>query len=307
MQQEYQKRRIELQRCVTDHCRMTWEEWIRVEETKRALCAMFIYSDLLYVTFNITPGFVTERDLLIEVPDPEGLWTAQTAEEWEELRRPSISTPRHTIQGILKSMIQIPTDNQPATERHRMSGFTALVIMHAVNIHLWHLSQLSQSLRPFFFGIWPQESLQTALLHAAISILERCQAALLAGSSKDSKFAWDDPGNVMLFNCNAVLRSAYSRLLPPSHNFNRLALLTDDRDVIMGEVERYVDKRLERTMFVTRAAQKAYEGFLIPMTIGNLLVSKTAALHWSVDQAVAGWDSGMLASLAFDNLNEVKC
>ncbi|RMJ23697.1 hypothetical protein PHISP_05428 [Aspergillus sp. HF37] len=59
----------------------------------------------------------------------------------------------------------------------------------------------------------------------------------------------------------------------------------------MGEIERYVDIRLERTVFVTKAAQKAYEGFLIPVTIGNLLVSKTAALHWSVDQAVAGWDS----------------
>lgn len=281
---------------------MTWEEWIRLEETKRALCAMFVLSDLIYVTFNITPGFVTERDLLIEVPDPEGLWAAQTAEDWEEVRRPYINSPRHTIQGILTRMIQIPTDNQAVTERYYMSGFTALVIMHAVNIHLWHLNQLSQSVRPFSFGIWPHESLQTALLHAAVSTLERCQAALLSESPKDSKFAWDDPRNVMLFNCNAVLRSAYSRLLPPSHNFNRLSLLTDDRDIIMGEVERYVDIRLERTVFVTKAAQKAYEGFLIPVTIGNLLVSKTAALHWSVDQAVAGWDSGMLAPLAFENL-----
>jgi hypothetical protein len=103
-QQEYQRKKTELQHYVIDHRRMTWDEWIRLEETKRALCAMFVLSDLMCVTFNITPGFVTERDLLIEVPDPEDLWAAQTAEDWEEVRRPYINSPRHTIQGILTRM-----------------------------------------------------------------------------------------------------------------------------------------------------------------------------------------------------------
>ncbi|KAF9891621.1 hypothetical protein FE257_003632 [Aspergillus nanangensis] len=300
---EYQWRRMEIQDTGANRNNMTWKEWIKFEETKRALCAMFIFSDLMLITFNMTPGFVIDRDLLIDAPDDEDLWTAQTAEQWEELRKSaSRSSQRHTIQSIMERMVQVPQTEQNSTEPFQLSGFTALTIMHAVNVYLWHLNQFAVSIGRFSLGMWPHENLRTALLHAATSALDRCQAALLVGRSEECKFGWDDPANVMIFNCGAVLRSAYSRLLPPSHSFNRLTLLTDDQEVINKAVRTYASSRLERTVFVTKAAQKAYEGFQTPVTIGHLFVSKTAALHWSVEQAVVGWDSALLLTKWLHNL-----
>ncbi|KAJ9488598.1 hypothetical protein VN97_g4694 [Penicillium thymicola] len=293
MMLEYQWRRIDLQNLATNRKTMTWSDWINFEETKRALCAMFILSDSFMITFNITPGFVIDRDLMIEAPDSNELWAAKTAEEWEELQRSHPNSPQHTIQSILECMIRAP-ETPPNNEPYSISGFTALVVMHAINIYLWHLNQLAQTVSRFSLGIWPHENLRTTLLRAAISTLERTEAALQAGRSDDYKVAWDDQEHTLIFNCSAVLRAGYSRLLPPSHSFNRLALLVDDHDVLSRAVKAYVNTPLERNEFVTKAANKAYEGFKGPVTIGATLVSKTAAFSWSIEHAVAGWDSALL-------------
>ncbi|CAG8909741.1 unnamed protein product [Penicillium egyptiacum] len=292
-QQEYQWRRIDLQNIATNRETMTWSDWINFEETKRALCAMFILSDSIMITFNITPGFVIDRDLMIEAPDDDELWAAKTAEEWEELQRSHPNNPQHTIQSILECMIRAPPTT-PNNKPCRICGFTALVVMHAINIYLWHLNQLAQSVSSFSLGIWPHENLRTTLLRAAMSTLERTEAALQAGRSDDYKLAWDDLEHVLVFNCSAVLRAGYSRLLPPSHSFNRLVLLVDDHDALSRAAKTYVNAPLERNEFVTEAARKAYEGFKAPVTIGATLVSKTAAFSWSLEQAVAGWDSALL-------------
>jgi hypothetical protein len=253
---------------------------------------MFIFSNLMLTTFNMTPGFVIDRDLIIEMPDHEELWAAESGDTWTALRQTLTDTPQHTMQSILECMIQPPATEQMTREPYRMSGFTALVVMHGVNIYLWHLNQLAQSVSRFSLRIWPHENLRGALLDAATSTLERCEAALQAERGKDYGPAWGEPEHLPIFNCEAFLRVAYSRLLPPSHAFNRLALLTDDRGVITRAVKTYTNERLERNIFVTKAARKAYEGFRAPVMIGGLLVSKTAAFSWSVEQAVAGWDSG---------------
>lgn len=139
--------------------------------------------------------------------------------------------------------------------------------------------------------------MRTALLHAASLTLERCQATLLAGKADDCKLGLQDPKQVYIFNCGAILRVAYLRLLPLSHSFNRLALLTKDQKLIIRAVKTYAKQPLERTFFVTAAAKMAYNGFLGPVKTGALLVSKTAALHWGVEQAIAGWDSGKYITL----------
>jgi hypothetical protein len=287
-----------LQNLATNRKTMTWSDWINFEQTKRALCVMFILSDSLMITFNMTPGFVIDRDLMIEAPASNELWAAKTSEEWEELQRSHPNSPQHTIQSILECMIRAPP-TPPNSEPYCISGFTALVVMHAINIYLWHLNQLAQTVSRFSLGIWPHENLRTTLLRAAISTLERTEAALQAGRSYDYKVAWDDPEHTLVFNCSAVLRAGYSRLLPPSHSFNRLALLVDDHEALSRAVKTYVTTPLERNEFVTKAASKAYEVFKGPVTIGATLVSKTAAFSWSIEHAVAGWDSGESCRLSF--------
>jgi hypothetical protein len=269
---------------------------------------MFIFSNLLLVTFNITPGYVIDRDLCIDIPDHEYLWTATSAEEWDRLRQSLPDTTPQTVQSAVEYMVQPPPeDDLQVREPHRMSGFTALVVMHAVNIYLWHLNQLSQSVSRVSLGIWPQENLRTALLHAASMTLERCQATLLAGKVDDNKLGLYDPNQAYIFNCGAMLRVAYSRLLPSSHSFNRLVLLANDENVVTRAVKVYARQPLERDKFITKAAKLACNGFLGPVTIGALLVSKTAALSWSVEQAIAGWDSGKTHFCDTSGWTQLRC
>ncbi|KAJ5936002.1 hypothetical protein N7454_005300 [Penicillium verhagenii] len=291
---EYQWRRNNLQMKKGKRGTMMWKEWIEFEETKRTLCAMFIFSDMLLITFDITPGFVVDRDLIIEIPDRESLWNATSAEKWEDLNHDLPDPPDQTIKNVVERITKIPRGNELVFEPCYMTGFSALVVMHAVDVYLWHLNKLVQPASCFPLGVWPHDDLRTTLLHSATLILERCQAMLLAGRGDEGKICLDNPGHNIVFNCEAVLRIAFSRLLPVGHSFNRLALLMNDRDDIMRAVQEYSTAPLERTNFVTKAAKMAYDGFLGPVTIGTLLVRKTAALDWSVDQAIAGWDSALL-------------
>lgn len=290
--QDYQWNRLSLQQTLSNPDKgMTWTEWIYCEETKRVLCAIFIVSNLLLIAFDITPGFACEQDLLIEVPSDEMTWAAETADQWEQMRKTRVRNTQ-TLQNVLETMIQVPSHDKEATETQPISSFTALVVMHATNIYMWHLNQLSQSVGPFSLNSWVHSNLRTALQHTAISALERCQASLLEGRSEDYKIAWDDPESTLIFNCAAMLRSASSRLLLPSMTFNKLSLLSNGQDLITNSILEYTNATLKRTVFMTKASQRAFEGFFVPVTIGHLLVSKTAALHWSVEQAMAGWDSG---------------
>jgi len=47
---------------------------------------------------------------------------------------------------------------------------------------------------------------------------------------------------------------------------------------------------------LTRAVSQAQKGFLTPIKAGYLLVRKTAALSWSVEHAIAGWDCALFVT-----------
>lgn len=278
---------------------MTWNEWVYCEETKRALCGIFIISNLLLIAFNVTPGFQIEQDLQIEVPSDEMLWAAETADQWEQLRKSQVRNTQ-TIQNVLEIMTQEPSEEKETAEPRPISSFTALVVMHAMNTYMWHLNQLSHCVGSFSLGSWLHTDIRTDLQQTALSALERCQASLLKGRSEDYKLSWDDPESTLLFNSAAMLRCASSRIFTPSMTFNKLTLISNDQELMRKSVSEYVHAPLKRSLFIIKASQKAFEGFFIPVTIGHLLVSKTAALHWSVEQAMAGWDSGKVFFLYFD-------
>ena len=271
---------------------MTWPEWILRESSKRLLCGLFVISNLLLVTYDVNPGFVITKDLMLETPDEERLWNARTEEQWRELRQSRLAMARKTIREVMVDMISGQPGDETPGEPYSVSGFTALVIMHAVNVHMWHMIQVIHSISRSPFGPLPNESLRTMLLSTASSAIARCQEAITQGRSEDQAFSWDDPEGPLLFNCQAMLRIASSRLLTNTGAFDRLTLLTGDTKKTKSAIASYVAAKQDRSPFFTKAVAKAYEGFLTPVKIGHLLVSKTAAFSWSVEHAVAGWDSG---------------
>lgn len=291
---DYRLRRASLMSNTKSDAQLTWEEWIKKESSKRLLCGIFIVSNLISVTYGVTPGFSHTQDLVFEMPDQEKLWDARSTDQWQELRESRVSVRQRTIRDAMVNMIFGKQNDEDAHPYH-VSSFTTLIIMHAVNIHMWNVLQFTQVFSRYTFDMMANESLKGMLLSTASSALARCHYALTHVHLEEDNFGstWDDAEGPLMFNCQALLRIACIRLFTNTSAFDRLTLLTDNSEEVTASVTTYVAATQHRSPLLTKAALKAYEGFLTPVKIGHLLVRKTAAFSWSVEHAVAGWDAAL--------------
>lgn len=174
---------------------------------------------------------------------------------------------------------------------YNISGFTMLVIMHAINTHMWNLLQYTQM---FNGGAVETAPLHHSLLSEALATLGKCSNIISrVRGDKDHTATWNESETPIMFNCQALLRIAYMRIVSTTGTFNRLTLLTDNPEDVTSAVRSYVEASTHKSPLLTKSALKAFEGFLAPIKIGHLLVRKTAALSWSVEHAVAGWDAAL--------------
>ncbi|CAK7207773.1 hypothetical protein SEUCBS139899_010586 [Sporothrix eucalyptigena] len=100
----------------------------------------------------------------------------------------------------------------------------------------------------------------------------------------------------LVFNSNAILRIAHARLFKADSTHNSIDLTNLHGKRTGSSIHVFVNSKMERGTFVLKAVEKAFEGLREPVRIGHLLVRKTAAFRWSVEQAVAGWDCALLVS-----------
>jgi hypothetical protein len=265
---------------------LVWEDWIGRESSKRLLCGMFIVSNLISTTFGINPGFSHTNDLDFEMLYEESLWNARSAQEWNQLKSPQ---PRVTIRETMAHMIfnEFPPElQQPFPVR--ISSFTRLLMMHAVNIHMWNLLQITRSASSKFHD---------TILRSAFSTLSRCEAlvSIAFGNDKPDNFLTATASDSLMFNSQALLRIAYIRLFSSTNSFDRLTLLSDNPQDIATAVQAYVIAPQKRDFNINlmQSVTKAFEMLLITVKIGYLLLRKTAALSWSIEHAIAGWDAAL--------------
>lgn len=244
---------------------------------------------MLVVTFDTTPFLSVTQDLDLDVPEPEQSWKASDPQQWElvSYSRRNIKLP--TIRDVLcHLMFNEPSYNAVVHDRNSWSGFATTVTMHAVNIHMWHVLQATQPYTGF--------STQNAALGQSMAVtideaLARCYSFLTTyRAEKDLSPDSDDGPEI--FNCQALLRSAYVRISTGAGGFDKVMLLSDNEDEITSRIRIFIQAPQGRNPFLTKAIGKAYMGLLVPITAGHLLVKKTAALTWSVEHAIAGWDCG---------------
>lgn len=283
----------------------SWEDWITRESHKRVLCATFILSNMLTVVYDTNPGLLTFEDLDFEVSSHERLWNAQSEQQWKELRELDGNTPSdNTLKDVMVDIMSSEQDESPKTpKKYQMSAFSALVVMHAVCTQMWSCDHFVRTLgcSPFnTIGNSSDGHLRALLRSRSISTLARCQRMLTLSDGNEDRGktktedepSWDHPDGPLLFNCQAALRIAYTRLFTPSKPFHRLVLITSNGCTIDEAARAYAACPQERSCLFAQAAAKAAQGFLTPVQIGHMLVRKTAALSWSVEHAVAGWDCG---------------
>ncbi|KAK0614822.1 Transcriptional regulator ADR1 [Lasiodiplodia hormozganensis] len=293
----------------------TWEDWVSEESGKRVLCGILILSNLISVAYGTSPWFSVGEDLQVELPAKDGLWDAKTAAQWTEAKSKAQEGSRQTVkEAMLDTLSQDQPDGTPEDDQTAW-GFAGLVIAHAANIHVWHLSQISQC---------PGGNNKSALLLDAASSIEKCQHALNHGRggngcSEDYRHPHhaappsDDAQTTssLVSNTNALLRIASTRLFgvgAAAPAFNRFALASDSDRVVSAAVDAYLRAPMDDDRnssngggksndFATKGARQACEGFMLPAKVGSpLLVRKTAAFGWSVEHAVAWWDASLFLS-----------
>ncbi|KAH8587007.1 hypothetical protein B0O99DRAFT_747902 [Bisporella sp. PMI_857] len=291
---EYRLRRASLARQGVEHKRLSWSEWTSRETVKRLLCGIFVLGSLLTVTYDTTPFLTVTQDLNIEIPEREIKWKAQTAEDWEHVAFTHHNNQLPTVRDVLAHLIfhRCPSSYRTlANDRTMWSGFAITVVMHAVNIHMWHIMQCTQSFTGF--PIEPSTIGHEMVLQIEQS-LARCYTLL---TTHQPDVETPEPGEgPQLFNCQALLRSAYVRIFTGAGSFDRLMLLSEDDDQIAYSIQNFVHSQQPRSPFLTKAVSKAYVGLLTPITAGYLLVRRTAALTWSVEHAIAAWDCALFVT-----------
>ena len=269
-----------------------WEDWISRESSKRLLHGMFIVSNLISVTYNIKPGFSTTEDLEFEALDDERLWNAKNAQEWREIKEAVISPRADTVRAIIAQAI-FEDWRQLGEELDDITGFTLVLVLHAVNVHIWNLFQTLDSVRQ------TQPSIYGLLIDSTFKMLTRCENIIRRKRDDASRRASSVEGP-LLFNCEALLQIAYTRLSSIFGSFDRLLLLSDNPKDVSAAVRGYIGAVQPRNPSVTKSVAKAYEGLEKSIKIGHLLLRKTAALSWSLEYAIAAWDASKEELLFFD-------
>jgi hypothetical protein len=255
-------------------------------------------SSMASLAYDIPPMFSITQDLDIELLDEEKLWEATNREDWTALQEQREYSPKFTVRNAFTHLTlgKENCSSYATTSPMRWTAFSTSMIMHAVNIYMWNLMQCSQSFGAFAVEDSTALALKTAMVSQIEATLARCYALLTADRPERERTS-DDPEGPLLFNCLALLRSAHIRVFTGADNFNRMVLLTGSAPEVTASVEAFISgNALERGPLMTRAVDKAYGAFLTPLKAGYLLVRKTAALTWSLEHPIAGWDCALLAT-----------
>ncbi|KAL1887401.1 hypothetical protein Sste5346_010242 [Sporothrix stenoceras] len=246
----------------------TWEEWIERESIKRLLCSIFIESNLLLILYDYVPGFDTSQDLDIEVLEQECLWNAPSAASWETIRQtviPCVKSIRDVVADMLSGS---PDGGNDVPEPYYVSAFTTLVAVHAINVHNWHVSQVSQTLMR---GTKTPGCMPGAMLQHSLDALARCHEVLRLSRHNGAEPMWDDPEGPLLFNCEAMLRGAYARLFSDVNLPQRFTILCGSARDKQAALREFVAARQERSSLVTSAVSHIIEAIMVPIKIGHLL------------------------------------
>lgn len=242
------------------------------------------------LVYDVPPGFGITQDLEIDLLEEEKLWNAVTAEDWRTLRDSGSPSPARTIRSVMGDMLAGKMNDSTENSLYYISGFTTLVIIHALNMYAWNLSQFSH------VYISPSSDLSgvasNTLLTNALTTVGRCREILQLARPEGVESLWNNPEGPLLLNCEAVLRVAYTRLFLSASMPEGLVLLLNFSEKNGQFLANFVAAPQERTPLMTEVMASMSEAFSVPSKAGYLLVQKTAAISWSVEHAIASWGCG---------------
>lgn len=257
----------------------------------RLLYAIFVLSNLLTTTYGLPPALSIVQDGRIEMPCDENLWDAPTDEKWQQRSSTHAHSASLTYSDAIARLMYGKEVEGVAESSWNWSPFAAVVLMHGVSVQLWHIMQCTQSFSMFAVDQSVHSTLKALVVAQTEAALARCHAHITHARS-DQEHTWNEAEGPLLFNCLALLRISYVHVFTGIGAADRMILLCEDASEVASSIREYLAAPQMRSQFTTKAVARAFEGFLVPMRAGALLIQKTAALTWSIEHAIAGWDCG---------------
>lgn len=276
-----------------------WFDWISKESSKRLLFGMFVISSLLTLTYNISPCISTTEELKIEMPADEHVWMATDEDEWKRAmateERPNMDVYTALTKVLFGKDFDLDSESQ-------WSAYAVTVLMHAVNVHMWHITQSTQSFISFSADAKEEEQMKALCTSQTEAALSRCYMILAHRRSSNGENSWDDVEGPLLFNGMSVLRSCYVRAFTGCGSFDRALLFSDDEQAAYTAARNYIKSDQVRTPFLSGAISQALDGLLSPLQMIHVLPEKETTIGWSVEHALAMWDTGKFVVYRIESL-----
>ncbi|KAA8912028.1 fungal-specific transcription factor domain-containing protein [Sphaerosporella brunnea] len=262
----------------------TWRDWVDIESFKRLCYGIFSLQAIISITFNLQPA-VCCSDLRLPLPAAEDLWEAVDANAWESNR--NILAPGLYFEEAMEYCFGANSQGDPSSPECGPTAFGGLILVYGLLLQQWQVTQCRQSLQ--LFGFTTPTISPFTIAQESEKLLGRLHKCLIYTHQNIGSTA----GGLLWFAAAGLLRQAYIRQFTQFDQASvrmRTIIRPDEASVDMEAVMRYVMGGIARCSAVTRAAEKATEALEMPIRAGHFMVCKTAALMWSVDHVIAGWD-----------------
>lgn len=287
------------------------KEWNRSNETlsRRTLYGVWHLSDFVASTFGIAPPLTIGHDGQLELPCSEALWQARNETEWKEARLTDLDHGRSATTTVREAFALLvggsDQESPPITDIAALqwSPFAVVSIMHILSTQLWHMNHGSlsgfTSAKPGS-PVAPESAEGEAQMSVAklFAVGRRCHDLIRAYSDDIEQGGNKNAGRQakdakwQLANAADVLRICYGRTMPALAHLDCDSLLRGGLGDVTLAIQEFVAVPLERNAEFTLAASMAYEGLCIPLRYGAHLFRKAGALNGSLENLIAGWDSG---------------
>ncbi|KAL2205518.1 hypothetical protein CC79DRAFT_1399653 [Sarocladium strictum] len=280
---------------------MSWPDWIEHESWNRALGAILILTTLSMVIYDVNPGLTVPRDLQIQPLATEELWSLLSPEQWQdEWLNQAEQRSQLGVRTLKEILADIMLGQSKSPGLYSVSSFSALVLVHAVVVHMWQRTQVSQALgKPWWSSAAAKSNdlVSAALLNSTMKSLARCELFIHGENGKGSQTEINLTDESSLsFSCGAVLNIAYTRLYRPLSAPVRFSLIDSDQSALHACVMSYVAEDLERGSQFLEVIAKSLTSLTLPAGAANMAARKAAPYHLGVEHAIAGWESALLVT-----------
>ncbi|KAH8807432.1 hypothetical protein F5884DRAFT_703514 [Xylogone sp. PMI_703] len=256
---------------------VTWEEWVRIETTKRTKLIVFCFFNLHCIVYNIPP-LILNAEIKLTLPSSAAEFKAPNAIAWREARKKAPVVIE--FQEALRRLFILGGRESPGWN----SSLGNYVLIHALIQHIFFLRQVAR-LRYLGPG---------GLRSDEVSSLEQALRNWQIGWKRNPESSLDpmDPNGPVAFNSTALLRLAYIRLNVDTGPGRAL----DTRDPVQIANAFRKSPAIKRTSKLVRAVLHSAHALSVPVKIGIRLVAKSQTFIWSIQHSLCSLECAFLLS-----------